>query len=183
MLGEAGAIAISIYAMARLPSMRPGGGATPVSWRATWDGWRFIFQPPVLRGALATDLAATVLAMPIALFPTVNQQRFGGNPRTLGLFLPAIAVGGVVASLTSVQRATPDSYLDRVGSVEKVVGTGGPGLGNARAGAVASLTSASLSTVAGGLACVLAVTVVAATHPALRRWRSSEPVGDRSRTP
>lgn len=39
--------------------------------------------------------------MPIALFPLVNEIRFGGNPRTLGLFLSAVAVGGITAGLLS----------------------------------------------------------------------------------
>jgi MFS family permease len=39
--------------------------------------------------------------MPIALFPVVNAERFGGNPQTLGLFLSAIAVGGITAGLAS----------------------------------------------------------------------------------
>ena len=39
--------------------------------------------------------------MPVALFPVLNQERFGGDPRTLGLFLSAIACGGIVAGLAS----------------------------------------------------------------------------------
>jgi hypothetical protein len=181
-----------------------------------------------LSGSLATDLAATVLAMPIALFPVLNEQRFSGDPRTLGLFLSAIAVGGITAGLTAgvltragrpgivsltaaatwgvalagfglvdtlfptvaclavagaadtiavisrgtlIQLATPDPYLGRVSSVEDVVGVAGPGIGNAKAGAVAGLTSASTAAVTGGLACALAVAVLAATNPGLRRWR------------
>jgi MFS family permease len=55
----------------------------------------------MVRAALLTDLAATVLSMPISLFPLVNEERFGGDPRTFGLFMSAIAVGGVVASALS----------------------------------------------------------------------------------
>ena len=54
-----------------------------------------------LGGSFLTDLAATALAMPVALFPVINQERFGGNPETLGLFLSAIAVGGIGAGLLS----------------------------------------------------------------------------------
>ena len=50
---------------------------------------------------MATDLSATLLAMPIALFPLVNEIRFGGDPQTLGLFLSAVAVGGITAGLLS----------------------------------------------------------------------------------
>lgn len=70
-------------------------------WRPERGGWRVLWRRPVLWGCLATDLAATLLAMPIALFPLVNEERFGGNPRTLGLFLSAVAVGGIVAGLLS----------------------------------------------------------------------------------
>jgi MFS family permease len=55
----------------------------------------------VVRAALLTDLAATVLSMPISLFPLINAERFGNDPRTFGLFLSAIAVGGVGASVLS----------------------------------------------------------------------------------
>jgi MFS family permease len=64
-------------------------------------GLRFLGANRAVRGALLTDLAATVLAMPISLFPAVNAARFGDDPRTFGLFLTAIAVGGVVASALS----------------------------------------------------------------------------------
>jgi MFS family permease len=55
----------------------------------------------LVRGALLADLAATVLSMPVSIFPLVNAERFGNDPRTLGLFLTAIAVGGVFASAFS----------------------------------------------------------------------------------
>lgn len=199
--------------------------------RAAWDGWRFVATRPALRGAVATDLAATVLAMPVALFPVLNAQRFGGDPRTLGLFLSAIAAGGTTAILASgavtrarrpgavllvaagtwgaalagfgavhalaptlaclalagaadtvavisrgtvVQLATPGDHLGRVSSVEHVVGAAGPGVGDARAGAVAALTSASASAVTGGLACLAVVVVLAVTSPDLRRWQHTD---------
>ncbi|WP_433289219.1 MFS transporter [Pseudonocardia sp. CA-142604] len=227
---DAAAITLALYGVARLPGMRPTGGTT-VGLRASVDGWRFILRRPALSGSIATDLAATVLAMPIALLPVLNEERFGGDPQTLGLFLSAIAVGGITAGLTSgivaripraglvqltaagvwgvalagfgladtllptlacltvagaadtisvisrgslVQLATPDRYLGRIVSVENVVGAGGPGIGNARAGAVADLTSAGFAAVTGGLACALVVAVLAATNPTLRRWRRPE---------
>ncbi|MFJ2632005.1 MFS transporter [Streptomyces sp. NPDC087422] len=69
--------------------------------RAERGGWRIVLRRPTLWGSMATDLAATLLAMPVALFPLVNEIRFGGNPRTLGLFLSAVAVGGITAGLLS----------------------------------------------------------------------------------
>lgn len=62
---------------------------------AVIEGIGFAARRPVIRGALLSDLSATLLAMPIALFPAINQERFGGTAATLGLFTTAIAVGGV----------------------------------------------------------------------------------------
>ncbi|HEY3563236.1 MAG TPA: MFS transporter, partial [Kribbella sp.] len=90
----------ALYGVLGLPSMRIETTAKP-GLRGVVDGLRFITTTPVIRGALITDLAATVLSMPISLFPVINAERFGNNPRTLGLFLTAIAVGGVAASLFS----------------------------------------------------------------------------------
>jgi len=52
----------------------------------------------VLYGALLADVNATLLAMPFALFPAINAERFGGSPRTLGLFTASVAVGGILGS-------------------------------------------------------------------------------------
>ncbi|WP_337060819.1 MFS transporter [Kineococcus sp. G2] len=251
-LADAVGITVSLYGVLRLPAMRPQpltdrdtdtdtdtatgtaraarGGLAAV--RATWQGWRYLLHRPVLRACLATDLAATVLAMPIALFPAINAQRFDGEETTLGLFLSAIAAGGLIAGFASgalsrarrtgcvmliaaatwgaaltafalvdslpttlvclaiagaadtvavisrgtiVQLSTPDAFLGRVSAAENIAGVAGPGLGNARAGAVASVTSTAVSSLSGGLACVLAVAAIAATTPALRRWAPPAP--------
>ncbi|WP_327158643.1 MFS transporter [Streptomyces tubercidicus] len=82
-----------------LPRMSPGADQARPGLRGVADGLAFLVRTPVIRGALLTDLATTVLSMPISLFPQVNAERFGNDPRTLGLFLTAVAAGGVVASL------------------------------------------------------------------------------------
>lgn len=81
-----------------LPHLAP---VTRTNGGGVLEGLRFAATQPVVRGVLLVDLAATVLAMPVSLFPLINEERFGGDPRTLGLFLTAIAVGGVAASLMS----------------------------------------------------------------------------------
>ncbi|MES9538606.1 MULTISPECIES: MFS transporter [unclassified Actinomadura] len=103
---QALAVTASLAAVIRLPAMpapradgspqagRPGRGPLP-------GGWAIVFRHPILWGSFSIDLAATVLAMPVALFPVVNELRFGGDPRTLGLFLSALAVGGLAAGLLS----------------------------------------------------------------------------------
>jgi MFS family permease len=91
----------SLYGVARLPSMRPEGEPARRRIGAVLDGLRFITNNRVLLGALLADLSATVLAMPIALFPAINADRFGGSPSTLGLLTAAIAVGGLLGSVLS----------------------------------------------------------------------------------
>ncbi|MGW2857972.1 MFS transporter, partial [Streptomyces sp. NPDC001215] len=91
----------ALYGAFGLPQMDSGDEPARPGLRGVLDGLAFLARMPVIRGALLTDLATTVLSMPISLFPLINAERFGGNPRTLGLFLTAIAVGGVAASLFS----------------------------------------------------------------------------------
>ncbi|MFF1278230.1 MFS transporter [Streptomyces marokkonensis] len=99
---QAVAMVVSMLAVIRLPAMRPeGADAAGGRRRPERGGWRIVLRRPTLWGSMATDLSATLLAMPIALFPLVNEIRFGGNPQTLGLFLSAVAVGGITAGLLS----------------------------------------------------------------------------------
>ncbi|MFC3983490.1 MFS transporter [Streptosporangium jomthongense] len=191
-------------------------------------GWRISLQRPTLWGSLSVDLAATVLAMPVALFPLVNEIRFAGDPRTLGFFLTALALGGLGAGLFSgtvtrlrrgglvqlvaatvwglalagfgvagpiwlsllclavagaadtvsvvtrgalVQLETPDRYRGRVSSVEHVIGIAGPEIGNFRGGVLASLTSAPVALLVGGLTAALAVVSVGLVNRPLRAYR------------
>jgi MFS family permease len=92
---------MAFYGAFGLPPMPPCGEPSRPGLRGVLDGLAFLVRTPLVRGALLTDLAATVLSMPTSLFPLVNAERFGDNPRTLGLFLSAIAVGGVMASVFS----------------------------------------------------------------------------------
>ena len=93
--------AMAFYGAFGLPPLRPDGEPSRPGLRGVVDGLAFLVRTPSVRGALLTDLAATVLSMPTSLFPLVNAERFGDDPRTLGLFLSAIAVGGVLASVFS----------------------------------------------------------------------------------
>jgi MFS family permease len=93
--------AAGLYGVGRLPAMRPQDGAPRPSPRAVADGIRFIRRSPLLAGAFVADLNATVFGLPVALFPAINAERFGGDPRTLGLFTAAIGVGGLVSAALS----------------------------------------------------------------------------------
>lgn len=108
--------AVSLWAAVRLPAMAPEGLEAPTGRRlrpmsvlaSLAEGVRLTARRPVLRGSFLLDLAATLLAFPVALFPMINELRFGGDPGTLGLFLSAVAVGGLLAGLGSglITRST-----------------------------------------------------------------------------
>ncbi|MFH8799426.1 MFS transporter [Streptomyces sp. NPDC017936] len=122
---DAVSFGLSFYGAFGLPALPPEGGKSRPGVHGVLDGLRFLTGHRVVRGALLTDLAATVLAMPTSLFPLVNAERFGGDPHTLGLFLSALAVGGVAASAFS----GPVTRLARPGPVMLCAsGTWGVGL-------------------------------------------------------
>jgi len=56
---------------------------------------------------------ATFFALPVSLFPAINTERFGGNPRTLGLLMTAVGVGGLVSAVF----AGPLKHMRRHGLV------------------------------------------------------------------
>lgn len=91
----------SLIGVASLPSMLPASTPAKAGLAAIRQAAGYVTRRPILSGALLSDLCATVLAMPIALFPVLNEQKFGGSPQTLGLFLSALGVGGLIASILS----------------------------------------------------------------------------------
>jgi MFS family permease len=98
---DAISFAAALYGVARLPAMRPRPSATRPGPRMIAEGVSFIRRSQVLAGAFLADLNATVFALPVALFPAINAERFGGNPATLGLFTTAIGVGGLASAALS----------------------------------------------------------------------------------
>lgn len=110
-LADAVGFAASLYGVARLPALpRPANTGRPGP-RAVAEGVQFILRSPMLAGAFLADLNATVFGLPVALFPAINAERFGGNPGTLGLFTAAIGAGGLV----SVAFSGPIRHVVRQG--------------------------------------------------------------------
>ena len=110
---DAVSFAAALYGVARLPAMPPQASDTRPGLRAVAEGIGFIRRSQVLAGAFLADLNATVFGLPIALFPAINAERFGGSPRTLGLFTAAIGVGG----LASAALSGPVRHVSRQGLV------------------------------------------------------------------
>jgi len=109
----------ALIGIAGLPRGVQGASGRP-GVAAVRDGLWFSVRTPEVRGAFLADLAATLLVMPVALFPVINEERFGGRPEILGLFTTAVAVGGVLASVLSglaTHRRHPGTVLLVCGGV------------------------------------------------------------------
>jgi MFS family permease len=93
----------SLYGVFRLPPMRPEGGDGPTrpGLHGVLDGVRFLGRSRVLTGVLLADVSATLFAMPVALYPAINAERFDGSPRTLGLLSAGLAIGGLLGTVFS----------------------------------------------------------------------------------
>jgi MFS family permease len=111
-LADIASFAGALWGVGRLPAMPPEspaagegsanggeGGKARSGVALTLEGLAFIRRTPVLCGAFLADVNATFFALPVSLFPAINAERFGGNPRTLGLFMTAIGVGGLISAV------------------------------------------------------------------------------------
>jgi Transmembrane secretion effector len=120
-LADTVSFAGALWGVGRLPAMPPEAAAGKDSREPgrrsvlalTMEGLEFIRRTPALCGAFLADVNATFFALPVSLFPAINAERFGGNPRTLGLFLTAIGVGGLVSALC----AGPLRHASRLGLI------------------------------------------------------------------
>jgi len=100
-LADALSFAAALYSVARLPAMPPQEGLGRPGFRGTAEGLRYIRRQPILMAVFLADLDATLLGMPVALFPALNAARFGGSPQTLGLLNAGLAAGGLLGSALS----------------------------------------------------------------------------------
>jgi MFS family permease len=100
-LADVASFAGALWGVGGLPAMPPAeaGDRARSGLVQTLEGLAFIRRTPALCGALLADVNATFFALPVSLFPAINAERFGGDPRTLGLFNTAIGVGGLVSAI------------------------------------------------------------------------------------
>jgi MFS family permease len=86
----------------------------------------------------------------------------------------ALDNASVVLRSVAMQLITPDRYRGRINGLNFVVGAGGPQLGNFEAGLVGSLVSPMVSAVAGGIATIVGIVVIALSVPSLVRYDKTE---------
>jgi len=112
-LVDAVTFAGSFYGVGRLPAMPPKRtrDRTQGKLALSLEGLSFIRRSQVLAGAFIADVSATFFALPLSLFPAINAERFGGDPRILGLMPAAIGVGGMITAVL----AGPVRHVSRQG--------------------------------------------------------------------
>nr|WP_037579150.1 MFS transporter [Phaeacidiphilus oryzae] len=94
------AFGASLYAMWRLPAMRPLAG--DARERTTvMAGLRFLRGRPNLRTSFVADIVAMVFGMPRAIFPAIAVAFYHGGSGVVGLLTAAPAVGALLGALFS----------------------------------------------------------------------------------
>ncbi|HTE84429.1 MAG TPA: MFS transporter [Dehalococcoidia bacterium] len=139
----------------------PGVGALLGAFLTGWIG-------RVRRQGRTVVILVAIWGIAIAVFGLFTQFFW------LGLLM--LAVAGTADMFSAVMRNTilqlviPDRLRGRLSSVSMMTTTGGPRLGDAEAGAVATLTTPQFSVVSGGLLTVLGCVVVAFAIPVYWNW-------------
>lgn len=142
---------------------------------ALLSGW----VSQVRRVGLAVIVAVGIWGVAITLF--------GLSVFSLPLALFFLAVAGAADVLSAVFRATivqlaaPDQLRGRIASIQFLVVTSGPRVGDIEAAAVASVVGAQASVISGGVLCLLGLVGVVRLFPELARH--VHPVGGASGTP
>jgi len=103
---------------------------------------------------------------------------FGLSGDALVLAVCCLAVAGAADVVSAVfrgsvlQSTVPDELRGRMSGVHILVVVGGPRLGDVEAGLVASAFSPMVSVVAGGVACIAGVAILALAVPEFARYRA-----------
>jgi MFS family permease len=104
-LCDAIALFAVIWAVVRLPQMRPTGAIRHEPMlRQLGEGFVYLARQRVLIAVLLIDLAAMVFSLPVALYPELAERVYGGPPgggSVLGLLYAAYPAGVFVAGLFS----------------------------------------------------------------------------------
>ncbi|MCL2653056.1 MAG: MFS transporter [Propionibacteriaceae bacterium] len=96
----------ALYALFRLPPIRPEGEATAVVAQqggiaSVIDGFKYLATRPNVRMTFLVDLCAMVLANPQALYPAIATDMIGGGATTAGWLTAFMAIGSTLAMVLS----------------------------------------------------------------------------------
>lgn len=95
---DAATYAVAVSALLLIRSVPAPDEADRPSLRTIIEGWKYARRRQELLGTYLIDLNAMFFGMPMALFPAIAES-FGGA--SVGLFYSMLAVGPLIATLTS----------------------------------------------------------------------------------
>ncbi|MGW3955483.1 MFS transporter [Streptomyces sp. NPDC004752] len=102
---DAVALCVTVWAVMRLPALRPLGkpSARRAGWREIAAGFRYMALHKVLLLSFLADIVAMVFGMPRALFPQLAAETYApyGEGLALGVLFAGIPVGAVIGGLFS----------------------------------------------------------------------------------
>ena len=148
--------------------------------RARSGGWSRRSRAGSVLAGLASGWVGRIHRQGLALIGAVVVWGLAvagaGLAHNVALVIALLAVAGAADLVSGVYRMTilqvyaPDEMRGRLQGVFTVVVAGGPRLGDLRAGVTAAVTGVTFSWVGGGIACVVAVLVLAVAVPSLARY-------------
>lgn len=111
-LFDAVCLLLTLWAVFKLPTLRPVGEAVKPNLGAILEGFRYTWVHKILLVSFLVDLIAMVAGMPRALYPEIANHNFGGpadGGMEFALLSAALAIGGVLGGVfsgwvTRVQR-------------------------------------------------------------------------------
>jgi MFS family permease len=104
-------VIVALLLMRQLPA-RAAGERAEIGVRAAAEGWRFVFNTPLIRSTMLLDFFATFFASASALLPIFAQDILRVGAKGYGLLSAAPSVG---ALLTSVALVPLIDRIDRRG--------------------------------------------------------------------
>jgi MFS family permease len=107
------AVIVALAAMRGVPG--PGDSErSAVTWKAAWEGIRFVFRAPLIRGSMLLDFFATFFSSATALLPIFAQDILKVGPRAYGWLYAAPSVGALLAGSIMVHRVESIAQRGRV---------------------------------------------------------------------
>ncbi len=85
----------------RLQPLPPQGGGRKFGFASIAEGFTFLKGRRVIQACFITDINATLLGLPTALFPYMAYHHFHGGSKTYGLLMSAPGLGAFSGSIVS----------------------------------------------------------------------------------
>ncbi|HUY07318.1 MAG TPA: MFS transporter [Acidimicrobiales bacterium] len=91
----------ALQAVLRLDPLPPQGGGRKFSLSSIKEGFAFLKGRRIIQACFLADMNATILGLPVSLFPFMAFHHFHGGAKTDGLLMAAPGIGALLGSVLS----------------------------------------------------------------------------------